>query len=193
MKKLLLIVLVLLMILPTAALATPYTHDTIAYSIEFPEGWTVLSRETAGTLMQTGLEELDNDTLNSMLATVEQSDIVIALAPDFQTNINIIVNQSPKAAAEDYKQNEASIVQGLSSQIPNLEMLGEGQIHKLDNGSFFELAYQTDFAGQMQQFHQYYIHSDSHLYIVTLTLTGVELDAELTEQVMTMLESLKVA
>lgn len=194
MKKLLILALALMLLLPSiAALAETYTHGTVAYSIEFPKGWTVLSRETMDSALEAGLEELNNETLSSLLATVEKSDLVVALAPDFSTNVNVIVSPSAqRIEAEAYQAQQDYILEALAAQIPNVEALGEGRIIELDNGKFFELAYQTDASGVMQKFYQYYIHSDSYLYILTLTLTNVEMDEGLRAEMDAMLSSLKM-
>lgn len=153
MKKLLSILLVLVMLAPALALAegsSVYTHEQDPYyRCAYPEGWTVLTKETVDTIVDLGAAVNDNEMLASYIDQVKTMDITMFMSPTMSDFVVIMAQPLgiDMSADQLIPLLQPTFLQQFQAMYPSSRALNDGEVlHKGDN-DFAKLAYSLPING----------------------------------------------
>lgn len=185
MKKISLLLAALLVLTPVYAASAgatfkTYHNEANGYAIDYPSDWTILSKETLETTMdsiasgETPIKGMDASTLETYKAQIEAMDMVIFMSADGVVNANINCQTVPVQLTGDLiiKSVYPAVVQQLQTAFADYGQLAEPQIEKVGDYEFVETAGQHTLSGMNFIMLQAYYCSESTLYTITYTINA---------------------
>lgn len=179
MKKVLSLLLVLMMLLPFAAVAEEdynvYVHPTGSYGFAYPLDWFALDKQSfdaiIDALKQTDLPELA-DTLGAYGDMIKASDMVVVVSPDGLNNLNVLsTNIGGHASAGDLLAQADALKAGLAQSMPGIEFLGDAEVETIGDYEYLLLFYTYVLYDTQMVGVQAYTCAGEDLYTFTLTNT----------------------
>ena len=178
MKKLLSLLLALMMlVLPMAGLAEEdfeiYVDPTDTYGFAYPNDWTLLSKETIAEVLSS--VEIEDEgfaaLLQSLLPQIENTNMVMVLSPDLQSNINLVVTDlGGKLSASELMTQVPALQEMLKQQMPGIEFIDEAEIIETESYEYVLMGYVYELDGQSIVALQAFTSQGTSLYTFTLTL-----------------------
>lgn len=147
MKKLLSILLVLVMLVPALSLAegsSIYTHEEDPYyRCAYPEGWTVLTKETVDSLVDLGAAVNDNELLASYVDQVKTMDITMFMSPTMSDFVVIMAQPLgiDMPADQLIPLLQPTFLQQFQAIYPSMLAVNDGEVLHKGNNDFAKLAY----------------------------------------------------
>lgn len=179
MKKLLSLLLVLMMLVPFAAVAEEdynvYVHPTGSYGFAYPIDWFALDGATFDSLMD-ALKQTDMAEIADVLAAygdmVKNSDIVMVVNPDGTNNINVLpTSVGFNATAGELLAQVDALKAGLAQSLAGIEFLGDAEVVAIGDYEYLMLFYTYELYSTQLVGVQAYTCVDQNLYTFTLTNT----------------------
>lgn len=176
MKKLLSLLLVVLMLVPALALAETYTHpDEPSYSYTPPEGWTVLSKDTADKMLELGGAMIDDPNMSTYIEQAKALNMVYFLSPDMQQVAYTVVQAigTVDLTAEQMKTLLGpALLEQLQSQFPASTIENEGEIVTFGDHSFLKLGLSYTISGITANITAYILFQGGNMYMIAYTQTA---------------------
>lgn len=187
MKKLLSLLLCLaLFAVPALSLAEAaeaveietYTEENGAYSFNYPSNWTLLSRDSINEVFDAAAT-MDDDQLKSMVeqarASIEQYGIVMLLAPDYSTNINLVVQTvGTSVAASDLLAMSEQFISQLSGTLQGFQVTGEAAVAAYGDNEYMRFGYEYEVMDRKLSGVQFYACPKTDLAVITYTVSPDE-------------------
>ena len=185
-KGLSLLIAMLMILVPALAVAeeaadmtyTTYKNPTNGYAIDYPESWTLVSKETMQSVMdsiaggETKIDGLDSSKLEAYKAQIESMDMVMFISPDGAVNANVTYQAVPaKIASEQILKQVCPLVkQQFEGVFQNYKEMANPQAVTVGDLEYVETAGQYTLSGAGFIMLQAYYCTDSALYTVTYTI-----------------------
>jgi hypothetical protein len=157
-----------------------YQNQTNGYSIDYPEAWTVLSKENLQPIMdsitsgETQIAGMDGSVLESYKAQIESMDMVMFVSEDGAFNTNIAYQAVPMKYSSDDIVNTMypAVLQQFQSMFSDYTPLSDPQVETVGDIEYVEIAGQYTLSGVTYVMLQAYYSTDSVLYSVTFTINS---------------------
>jgi hypothetical protein len=187
-KKLVLLLLSALMALaPVAVMAeaapevayTTYQNETNGYTIDYPEDWTLLSKETVQSVMDSlanggmQIEGMDTSVLEAYKAQIESMDMAMFMSADSAVGVSIAYQAVPaKIASADILAQYPAVLEQLQKAYQDYKELAEPKIETVGACEFVTAAGQYSPPGTTIIMLQAYHCTDTTLYTITYTINA---------------------
>jgi hypothetical protein len=181
MKKLLALLMVLAVLIPSAAFAASdieyevYTNPTDGYQISFPSDWILLNSDTIDAVLDAvasnSVEGLDASSLEGQKEQIMSMDVAIAMAPDSWINVNVIYTPAgAHYSAEELKGEMGAMLDSFSSMFQDFEGMADGEIAEYNGIEYVIFSGRYSIAGGQNMLVQLYSCPNTTLYIITVTI-----------------------
>ena len=203
MKKLLSLVLVLMVILPCAAMAespevelTTYTHANQLYTIGYPADWTVLDKASiesiSNAVAEGQIDGLSNEQVQAYAQQITSADMTIFTDPA-GNHVNVVVQELGTDMSADMLVSMVapSIVSQYESMFEGCTVTDTGSVATINGRGYMTLAVTYEVVGIELSLSQYMIVVNGTLY--TVTFTSLPDDADMDARCEAMMNSLVLA
>lgn len=152
-KKIVSMFLAILMLVPAFAFAeTPnvYTFEgEPGYTITLPDGWIAISKENTEKLMEAGASILDDETLQSYIAQVQQMNMVMFFSSNMLQTANIVLQDGmPDLPADVLVQAVApTLVEQYETLFPGCTITNPGEVFTAGTNQFLKMSLVYSLAG----------------------------------------------
>ena len=184
MKKTLLLLLAALLALAPVHAASAraaggtYRNETNGYSIDCPDGWTLISKETVQSVLdavtsgEKKVEGMDGAAAEAYDAQIRQTDMAVFTSEDGAANANITYMPVPEKYSGGVIIASVCpvVLQKVKSAYPDYEATAEPQVVKIGGREFVEAAGQYTVSGVKYVMRQAYHCTDSTFYAIGVTV-----------------------
>lgn len=187
MKKILSLLLMLMMLIPCAALAeapaielTTYTHPGQLYTIGYPSDWMALDKDIIETVAANGtIEGIDEATLQAYAQQVTSMDMAI-FSSGATENFNIVAQEL--GMDMDANMLVSAVAPGLVSQFEsvfeNCTISDSGSVVTFNERDYLTLSFSYELSGMSLNCRQYMLVVNGTLLNFTFTVAADYADTD---------------
>ena len=179
MKKSFALLLVALLLIPSALLATSgdmVTYTGAGYTVSYPADWQVLDRDTIDSVIEMvtegQIEGIDSTTLAQYKAQIEATNMTIVMSKNGGINVNFAAQ--PIGVELDVDSVVSMFVPQVLSQLgtamPGFEVLEEGSAYTAGDYTYAMLGGQFELMGRNNIITQLLLPHGTDLYVLTFTV-----------------------
>lgn len=165
---------------PAGVTYATYTNESNGYAIDYPENWTLISKETLQSVMgslaggETSVDGLDSSKLEAYKSQIENMDMVMFVSPDGAVNANVTYQAVPAKLTSDQILSQVCplVKRQFEGAFQGYKELADPATVTVGDHEFVETAGQYTLSGQSFIMLQAYHCTDSALYTVTYTINS---------------------